>query len=120
PQHREVVIAAVMLVLPVNFLFALLENYIFLLFPTREMAVSPGDLQGTGRRMVVLVVKMLGVTIAGSIAGIAAALSYAGTGDSLLLACAVAAIVLMLIGIAMMPLLCRAFVRFDPSVDTPV
>ena len=119
PVDRGVALAASLLVIPVNLLFALLENYIFLLFPVREMTVSPGDLQGTGRRMIVLVIKLLGMTIAGAVAGLIAAGAYAVSHHSTTIACSFAAATLFGFGFVMVPLLSRAFVRFDPSVDTP-
>ena len=120
PQDGTIALCAALLVIPTNMLFSLLENYIFLLFPVREMTVSPGDLQGTGRRMVVLVIKLLGVLIAGLLATCAGAAAFALTGHSLPVGCIVAAMVVLGIGILMVPLLGRAFQRFDPSVDTPV
>ena len=119
PIDRTIALAAALLVVPVNLIFALFENYIFLLFPVREMTVSPGDLQGTGRRMVVLVTKMVGISIVGAIAGLAAAGAYAAGGHSMMIACLVAALVVCGFAIGIVPLLSHAFVRFDPSVDTP-
>jgi hypothetical protein len=120
PKDRIIAACAALLVIPINLLFALLENYIFLLFPVREMTVSPGDLQGTGRRMVVLVIKLLGVSIAGVCAFVVGYFACLFSGGSLLIGSAAAALTLCGLGILMVPLLGRAFQRFDPSVDTPV
>jgi hypothetical protein len=119
PSHRLVVASIAIVVIPLNLLFSLIENLIFLLFPVREMAVSPGDLQGTGRRMIVLVLKLMGVLVVGGFATAAAALVYAFTDHSLALACGTAAMVLVGADAGLVPVLGVAFVRFDPSIHTP-
>jgi hypothetical protein len=119
PQHRTIAASIAMIVIPLNLLFSLIENLIFLVFPVRELNVSPGDLQGTGRRMIVLVLKLLGVIFVGGIATAIAAVVYAFTDHSLPLACVSAAFVLLIADTAMVPVLGFAFVRFDPSIDTP-
>jgi hypothetical protein len=111
--------SAAIVVIPLNLLFSLIENLIFLLFPVREMAVSPGDLQGTGRRMIVLVLKLMGVIFVGGIATVVAAVVYAFTDHSLPMACASAAVVLLGADAGLVPVLGLAFGKFDPSVDTP-
>ena len=119
PDDGVMAASAAIVVVPLNLLFSLIENLIFLLFPVREMAVSPGDLQGTGRRMIVLVLKLMGVIVVGGIATVAAGLVYAFTNHSLPIACATAAVALLLADTALVPVLGMAFVKFDPSVDTP-
>jgi hypothetical protein len=119
PNHGMTAAAVAIVVIPLNLLFSLIENLIFLLFPVREMTVSPGDLQGTGRRMIVLVLKLMGVIVVGGIATAVAAVVYALADHSLLLACASAAVVLLGADAALVPVLGMAFARFDPSVDTP-
>ena len=119
PNHRMIALSATIVVIPLNLLFSLIENLIFLLFPVREMAVSPGDLQGTGRRMIVLVLKMMGVLIVGGIATVIGAAVYALTHESLPLGCATAAVVLLAADAGLVPLLSLAFAKFDPSIDTP-
>src|SRR5207244_3447758 len=54
--------------LPFNTLLFAIENLIFLLFPQRMVAVSPGDLQGFGRQMIVFILKMLTLMLGGGIA----------------------------------------------------
>ena len=46
------------LVLPANFVMFAVENLMFLLFPTRFATAAPGDLQGSGRMMLVMFLKM--------------------------------------------------------------
>jgi hypothetical protein len=119
PRHCEEAVSIAILIIPLNLLFSLIENLIFLVFPVREMAVSPGDLQGTGRRMIVLVLKLLGVIAVGTLATAAAMAVYYFVIASLPIASAAAAMVLLGADAALVPLLAWAFVRFDPSVDTP-
>jgi hypothetical protein len=120
PEHRMMVASVAIVVIPLNLLFSLIENLIFLLFPVRELQVSPGDLQGTGRRMIVLVLKLMGVIVVGGVAFIVAAVVYTFCGRSLALACGSAAAVLLGADAALVPVLGVAFARFDPSVHTPV
>ncbi len=119
PRQATIAGSVAIVVIPLNCLFSLIENLIFLVFPVRELNVSPGDLQGTGRRMIVLVLKLMGVLVVGGIATTVAAFVYALLGRSLPLACGTAGVVLLGADVALVPLLGWAFVRFDPSVDTP-
>jgi hypothetical protein len=119
PEHRTIAASVAIVVIPLNLLFSLIENLIFLVFPVREINVSPGDLQGTGRRMIVLVLKLLGVILVGGIATAVAAGVYSFVGHSFTLACASAAAVLVVADASMVPVLGVAFVRFDPSIHTP-
>jgi hypothetical protein len=119
PEHRMIAASVAIIVIPLNLLFSLIENLIFLVFPVREINVSPGDLQGTGRRMIVLVLKLLGVILIGGIATAVAAAVYSFVGHSFMLACASAATVLAVADAGLVPVLGVAFVRFDPSIHTP-
>jgi hypothetical protein len=120
PDHRMLVGSVAIVVIPLNLLFSLIENLIFLVFPVRELQVSPGDLQGTGRRMIVLVLKLMGVIVVGGVAFVGAAVVYTFCGRSLALACATAAVVLLCADAGLVPVLAMAFRGFDPSVHTPV
>jgi hypothetical protein len=119
PRLTAIIVSLALIVMPLNLLFSLIENLIFLVFPVRELQLSPGDLQGTGRRMIVLVLKLLGVIVVGTFATIAAMLVYAFDGNALPPACAAAAVVLLGADVALFPVLGLAFRRFDPSVHTP-
>jgi hypothetical protein len=113
-------LALVMLfALPLDAMLIAVENLIFLIFPVRAIAVSPGDLQGFGRQMLVFLLKgatlLLTTALAGGIG--AAAWWVGGKSTSVF----VTTTVLMLIAevITMIPLLVLAFRKFDPSIDTP-
>ncbi len=55
--------------LPLNAMLIAVENLIFLIFPVRAIAVSPGDLQGFGRQMLVFLLKGVVLLLAAAIAG---------------------------------------------------
>jgi hypothetical protein len=109
----------VIFALPINTMLIEVENLIFLIFPSRVVNVSPGDLQGFGRQMMVFAFK--GLVLLGSlaIAGGIGALVWLLTGRAMLLSMIVAWIVLAIECFAMIPTLVIAFGKFDPSVDTP-
>lgn len=100
-----------------NALMFLVDNGMFLLFPSRPMAHTPGDIQAMGRMMLMMMAKMLSLGIA---LGLAAALGFAayflgGWAAALVVAwLAIAAIVLGLV-----PLVALAFARFDVASETP-
>jgi hypothetical protein len=112
-------LAAVAFTVPVNVLLAGIENLLFLMFPLRAAGLIAGDLQLFGRQMVVFFCKFL-LLVAGLAA--AAALGTVGFilgGKSWPAFGVMAWIGLSLVAMGTIPLLARAFVRFDPSVDTP-
>jgi hypothetical protein len=109
----------VLFTLPISALLIALENLIFLVFPVRAVAVSPGDLQGFGRQMLVLLIKTIVLLIFAGIAGGAGALMWWMNGKSISTGIVTALTLLALEFVLMIPLLVIAFRRFDPSVDTP-
>ena len=118
-SHRAVLVVAACLALPFNFLLMTTENLIFLLFPTRPAAASPGDFQVLGRQAAQLVLKAVTVLIGAVIAFGVAVPIYILTGGSLILLTLLAGAILAGEAIAMIPLVSWAFRRFDPSIDTP-
>lgn len=119
PAHRDLLAIAAGLALPFNALLMSTENTIFLLFPTRPAAVSPGDFQMIGRQAAQLAMKaftvLLGVTLA---FGLALPL-FVLLGGAPIVLTLVAGALLLAETAAMIPLMDWAFRRFDPSVDTP-
>jgi hypothetical protein len=110
-------IAAAAISLPFNALLFGIENFIFLLFPTRA-AATPGDFQGYGRQILVFFVKGLLILVA---AGIAAAVAFAvhlivGSWLATLLT---AAVVIALVAVGTIPAVAWAFGRFDVAADVP-
>ena len=96
-------LGAAMIIVPFNLLLFATENIIFLLFPGRY-AAGPGDLQGFGRQMVVLFLKMMIVSILAGVAGILG-IVVAQVFDRVILGFAVAAIILAVEVLAIMPAL---------------
>jgi hypothetical protein len=105
--------------IPFNFLVFALENLVFLLFPSRMMSATPGDLQHVGRTMVEMMVKMLVlVACCGAAAGFGA-IAYLVCGSSWIAAVAVSWSVLALQCAILVPCVAAAYRKFDVSVDTP-
>jgi len=118
--HRDFLFVAACLALPFNALLITTENVIFLVFPTRPAAASPGDFQVIGRQTVQLVFKAFTVMTGLGIAIGLAAPFYMLMGGALALPTIVAWSVLGVESIALIPVIGWAFGRFDPSIDTPV
>ncbi len=111
--------AALFIALPLDVLLVELENLIFLLFPVRMGNISPGDLQGFGRQMVVFLMKMIALLFLLGIAAAVGALVLWSTDKSFAAAYAATFVVLVVESFGMIPLIVLAFAKFDPSVDTP-
>ena len=105
------------LALPFNALLFGIENWIFLLFPSRA-AANPGDVQGYGRQVLILLAKGGLVLVAASIAGGAAGGVYALSG-SMLAAGATAVVLMCALAAATVPLVALAFRRFDVAAGVP-
>lgn len=114
----DLLVLAAVLALPVNLLLFAIENLMFLLHPTRFVSSGPGDLQGSGRTMMLMFVKLLILSLALGLAGGFGALTHVFTNS--LAAAGAAALVVMIIEIAaMLALMAAAFKRYDPSIHTP-
>ena len=110
-------VSAALLSLPFNALLFGVENFMFLLFPTRA-AANPADFQGYGRQILMLFAKGGIVVIAGGLAGGAGLIAHV-LGASLPTAVIVAAIVLTALAAGTVPVVAWAFGRFDVSGDVP-
>ncbi len=119
PGLQAGLIVLTVFTLPLNFLLFGLENFLFLMFPSRSMAFNPGDLQGFGRQTVLFLVKMLLMVAAAVSATILGALILTFTGS---LMAAMTAAWLWLAGLAVgtVPLVAWAFQEYDPSTNQPV
>ncbi len=119
PVYRSWLIVGCLLAFPVDLLLFAIENLIFLLFPSRPAAASPGDFQVLGRQVVVMAIKMFVLVIACMPPAIISGVIYVFTGNSRT-ALVVSAVPLLLAETAVLiPLMAWAFNRYDPSVDTP-
>lgn len=105
--------------LPVNFLLFGIENLLFLWFPTRLVATTPGDFQLLGRQVLLWLAKFTGLGLLLALALVAGLGGYVVAADSL--ATGVAAAWLACVGLctALVPLVAWAFRRFDVTRDTP-
>jgi hypothetical protein len=115
----EPLLAAVgIFALPANFVIFGIENMLYLLFPMRLVATSPGDFQTSGRYMLIFFAKFmcLGPVI---LATLLAALIMQLITESLVVALAAAWVVILICGVCVVPLVVLAFKRFDVATDTP-
>lgn len=105
--------------LPFNLLLFGVDNFLFLLFPVRTVASTPGDLQHVGRMMIETLAKLAIVMLA---AGLAAAVGLAGywmSAQAWPVALGLAWITLAAAAGLTIPCIAWAFDRFDVSIDTP-
>jgi hypothetical protein len=116
--RRGQVLLVAVYVPPFNFILVALDNLLFLLFPVRLMAATPGDFQALGRNVLLAFGKFAGLIAAGLAAGLAGGAVWLATGNvaavvavSWLVACAA--------GAALVPFVALAFKAFDVSRDTP-
>jgi hypothetical protein len=116
---RRMLLAAALVALPFNAMMFAIENLLFLVFPVRMWAVSPGDLQGIGRQMVIFGSKLVILLVVLSAAAGCGALAWYLTDRSATAFVIVTGLALTTEVIATIPLLSVAFRKFDPSLDTP-
>jgi hypothetical protein len=119
PMHRQWLLIAMPLVLPFNAILFGAENLIFLLFPSRPAAVSPGDFQVLGRKFVFFIGKILILAALCMVALFPSVLVWVFTGKNLAAATAVGWIILAGEAVALVPVIAWAYRRFDPSIHTP-
>jgi hypothetical protein len=117
-RFEPLLLAVPLLAVPVNFVLFAVENLLFLLFPVRIVAASPGDFQTSGRYMLIFLAKFLclGPIILAS--GLVAVLVQWAT-QSIVAALAGAWLTALSCGIGLVPLIVLAFDRFDVASDTP-
>ena len=114
-----VLLAMALFSVPFNFLLIGVENLLFLLFPTRMHATTPGDLQHVGRMMVLLAAKMLVLVGCCGVAAALGAIAYFVCGRSWIAALSVSWLVVATGCVALVPCVAAAYRKFDVSVDTP-
>lgn len=114
PEMRNVLLIAITLTLPLNFLLFGLENFLFLVYPSRSIAFNPGDLQGIGRQIVLFITKMFLLFVLGLCALMVGVFLFFQT-RSVALAAFSIWLMLGLFAVLTIPLMAWAFARFDPS-----
>jgi len=115
---EALLLAAPLLAIPVNFVLFGVENLLFLVYPIRVTGTTPGDLQHSGRHMIVFIAKIFGLMPIASVAFTAAWIINALT-RNIAAALAAAWVVTLAAGIGLVPLVVLAFKRFDVARDTP-
>lgn len=113
------VLAAAAFTVPFNLLLAGIENLLFLMFPLRAAGLIAGDMQMFGRQMVVFFCKFLLLVTGLAAAAAVGTIGYILGDKSWPAFSAVAWVALWFVAMGTIPLLARAYTRFDPSVDTP-
>jgi hypothetical protein len=104
---------------PFNVLHVGIENTLFLMFPLRSAGLIAGDMQLFGRQMVIFPCKFLLLLSALSVAAAVGTVGYILGNKSWPAFGAVAWVALSVVALATIPLLGRAYARFDPSIDAP-
>jgi hypothetical protein len=113
------VIPAAAFAVPFNVLHVGIENLLFLMFPLRSAGLIAGDMQLFGRQMVVFCCKFFLLLAALAVVAVVGTVGYILGNQSWPAFGAVAWVALTLVALGTIPLLARAYARFDPSVDTP-
>jgi hypothetical protein len=114
-----VLLGALLLCWPANFLTLGIDNLLFLWFPTRQMVAQPGDFQMMGRQMLQLLAKTLVLTIAFGSAVLVGVPTAWLTGWNVTAGVVAAFVVLLACAGALVPALALAFAQFDVARDTP-
>ena len=110
--------------LPFNFLLFGMENLLFLWFPFRMTRAATGDLQGMGRQMVFMMLKLVCLAVIVGAVGVVIVLGYyvpvwLNWWDHWAPALAAGWLVLTGFAVLLIPFLADALLRFDVSRDTP-
>jgi hypothetical protein len=111
-------VAGAAFVPPSNFLLIALDNLLFLLFPVRLMASTPGDFQALGRNALLALAKAMGLGAVGTAAALTGAFVWLVTANPWF-GVAAAWPVVACGGAALVPAIGLAFERFDVGRDTP-
>ena len=104
---------------PLNLLLTGVENGIFLLFPTRLVQTTPGDLSQAGRQVLVMLGKMLALGLGAGVPALAGLAAYWIAGRSWIAAGLVAWLVAAALALVPLPFVAMAFRNFDVARDTP-
>lgn len=105
--------------LPLDVMLIGLENLMFLLAPVRMQSSGVGDVQGYGRQVVLLLLKMVVMFAAAGVAAAAGFVAYLVNSGSTIAMALSAGAVLAIEAFALIPILARVYEKFDPSIDVP-
>jgi len=118
PEQATLLLTAAGFVPVVNFYLLALENLLFLFFPVRLAAVTPGDFQTLGRNVLLGLGKILGLGLLGGLATVCVLLTSLLLGSTLL-GLILGWLIVLLGGLVQLPLIVLAFNSFDVGRDTP-
>lgn len=116
---REILIVLALFTLPFNAIVFAFDNLVFLLFPVRLVAATPGDFQHVGRAMVESMLKIVMLAIGCGLAAGLGGLAYWLSGWSWPAFLIASWLSLAVIAVAIVPCIAWAYRRFDVSTDTP-
>jgi hypothetical protein len=109
-------LAAALIMAPLNALVFAIENLLFLWFPAQIWAASPGDVQGSARRMTIFLAKAMILLVACTVAATLGLAAWILAGKSAGAFVVTTASILSLETAALLPPMVVAFRRFDPSM----
>jgi hypothetical protein len=118
PEQWPILVGIAVYIPVYCFLLVALENLLFLLFPVRIMAATPGDFQAMGRNVLLVVGKIAGLTVCLTAAAVVGGVVTYFT-DNIAFGVAASWPVVVLFGAALVPLVSLAFQWFDVGRDTP-
>jgi hypothetical protein len=118
PEYAEWCLIVALCVPPFTFYLIALENLLFLLFPIRIAAATPGDFQALGRNVLMTFGKMAGLLLVAVVAGVPGGVVWWLTENPWSVAVVVAPI-LVACGALLVPFVALAFSWFDVGRDTP-
>jgi hypothetical protein len=124
PAHQGTILVMAAFVLPFNFVLVALDNLLFLLFPVRLAAATPGDFQAIGRNVLLSLGKVFGLIIMGGLAATVGGIAFLISSlvwrmEKEWVGLAAAWPALALCGACLVPLVALAFQHFDVGRDTP-
>jgi hypothetical protein len=122
--HRfDILLGAIVFVVPFNLLLFGIDNLLFLWYPTPPVAATAGSFQMMGRNMLLMMAKFIFVGLIGGATGLVAVPVYflmdLAQGPSWLASLTVAWLLLTGFAIGLVPLVALAFRRFDVARDMP-
>lgn len=118
PGSATLLLSVAAFVPPFTFYLIALDNLLFLLFPVRVMAATPGDFQAMGRNVLLSLGKAVGLAVVGGTAGLIGGIGYLLSNDARLGILAAWPVVAVA-GLVLVPLVGKAFEWFDVGRDTP-
>lgn len=118
PEYWKSIVAVAIYVPPFCFFLVALDNLLFLLFPVRIMAATPGDFQAMGRNVLLAVGKMLALGIVGGMAALVGVLAWLIT-QRVEVGVVAGWPIVVTAGGLLVPLNSLAFSWFDVGRDTP-